>query len=120
MQKKFLKNDEYPPSEDTFFIANNIENEKGEYALDIGSGSGILSIAALKLGAARAFGLEIEPDALPTARENAANNNVSDRFTIALGSVDEVKAGVFAIQKAELVLANILTPILVAVGLLIA
>ena len=43
MQTKFLKNDEYPPSEDTFFIANNIENEKGNYALDIGSGSGYLT-----------------------------------------------------------------------------
>jgi release factor glutamine methyltransferase len=38
-----LKNDEYPPSEDTFFIANNIENEKGDTALDIGSGSGYLT-----------------------------------------------------------------------------
>ena len=43
MQNKFLKNDEYPPSEDTFFIANNIENEKGNYALDVGSGSGYLT-----------------------------------------------------------------------------
>ena len=43
MQTKFLKNDEYPPSEDTFFIANNIENEKGNYALDVGSGSGYLT-----------------------------------------------------------------------------
>ena len=43
MQTKFLKNDEYPPSEDTFFIANNIENETGEYALDVGSGSGYLT-----------------------------------------------------------------------------
>ena len=43
MQNKFLKNDEYPPSEDTFFIANNIENEKGYCALDIGSGSGYLT-----------------------------------------------------------------------------
>ena len=43
MQNKFLKNDEYPPSEDTFFIANNIEHEKGDYALDIGSGSGYLT-----------------------------------------------------------------------------
>lgn len=40
---KSLKNEEYPPSEDTFFIANNIENEKGEFALDIGSGSGYLT-----------------------------------------------------------------------------
>ena len=43
MQTKSLKNDEYPPSEDTFFIANNIENEKGNYALDVGSGSGYLT-----------------------------------------------------------------------------
>ena len=43
MPNKFLKNDEYPPSEDTFFIANNIEDEKGEYALDIGTGSGYLT-----------------------------------------------------------------------------
>ena len=43
MQNKSLKNDEYPPSEDTFFIANNIENETGEFALDVGSGSGYLT-----------------------------------------------------------------------------
>jgi len=38
-----LKNDEYPPSEDTFFIVENIENEKGIAALDIGSGSRYLT-----------------------------------------------------------------------------
>ena len=38
-----MKNDEYPPSEDTFFLADNIENEKGDFALDIGSGSGYLT-----------------------------------------------------------------------------
>ncbi|MCH7757109.1 MAG: methyltransferase [Thaumarchaeota archaeon] len=43
MQIKSLKNEEYPPSEDTFFIADNIENEKGNFALDIGSGSGYLT-----------------------------------------------------------------------------
>jgi len=43
LQTKSLKNEEYPPSEDTFFIANNIENEKGDCALDIGSGSGYLT-----------------------------------------------------------------------------
>ena len=43
MQFKSLKNEEYPPSEDTFFIANYIENEKGKYALDVGSGSGYLT-----------------------------------------------------------------------------
>ena len=43
MQIKFSKNDEYPPSEDTFFIAANIENEQGNAALDVGSGSGYLT-----------------------------------------------------------------------------
>jgi release factor glutamine methyltransferase len=38
-----LRTDEYTPSEDTFFIADNIENEKGDFALDIGSGSGYLT-----------------------------------------------------------------------------
>ncbi len=80
--------------------------------LDIGCGSGILSIAALKLGAARAFGVDIESDAIPAARENAVTNGVADKLEIALGSVDEIKAGVFEIQQAQLVLANILAPIL--------
>ena len=38
-----MKNDEYPPSEDTFFIVDNIEHEKGQFALDVGSGSGYLT-----------------------------------------------------------------------------
>ena len=42
LQDRF-KNDEYPPSEDTFFIADNIKNEKGDCALDVGSGSGYLT-----------------------------------------------------------------------------
>ena len=43
LQTKFLKNDEYPPSEDTFFIVDNIEHEKGNLALDVGSGSGYIT-----------------------------------------------------------------------------
>ncbi len=44
MQTKSLKNNpQYPPSEDTFFIVDNIENEKGNFALDVGSGSGYLT-----------------------------------------------------------------------------
>jgi ribosomal protein L11 methyltransferase len=80
--------------------------------LDIGCGSGILSIAALKLGASSAFGVDVEPDAIPAANENAATNGVADKLEIALGSVDEIKAGIVEIQRARLVLANILAPIL--------
>ena len=43
MRGKSLKNDEYPPSEDTFFIVDNIKDERGDFALDVGSGSGYLT-----------------------------------------------------------------------------
>ena len=43
LQKKFLRDEEYSPSEDTFFISDYIEKEKGISALDVGSGSGYLT-----------------------------------------------------------------------------
>ena len=43
LQKKFLRDEEYSPAEDTFFIADYIEKEKGFSALDVGSGSGYLT-----------------------------------------------------------------------------
>ena len=43
MQKKFASGEEYPPSEDTFFLAEYIEKEEGHSALDVGSGSGYLT-----------------------------------------------------------------------------
>jgi ribosomal protein L11 methyltransferase len=85
---------------------------QGGDLFDIGCGSGILSIAALKLGAARAFGVDVETDAIPASQKNATTNGVDDQLEIALGSVDEVKAGAFEIQQAPLVLANILVRVL--------
>ncbi len=43
MQNKFSKNEPYPPSEDTYFLEDNLVNEKGNLALDIGTGSGYLT-----------------------------------------------------------------------------
>ena len=54
----------------------------GERVLDIGTGSGILAIAALKLGAASAEGVDIDPVAVRTAGENAALNGVQDKLTM--------------------------------------
>ena len=48
MQPKLLKNTEYPPSEDTFFIEDYIKNETGKTALDVGSGSGYLTKSLMK------------------------------------------------------------------------
>jgi ribosomal protein L11 methyltransferase len=54
--------------------------EGGETVLDYGCGSGILAIAALKLGAHRAVGIDIDPDALAVARANAERNGVAGEF----------------------------------------
>ncbi|HBX70088.1 MAG TPA: 50S ribosomal protein L11 methyltransferase [Chloroflexi bacterium] len=85
---------------------------QGRDILDIGCGSGILGIAALKLGAARAFGVDVEPESVLASQENAAMNGVAGQLQAALGSVDEIRAGVLPIRQASLVLANILSHIL--------
>lgn len=82
--------------------------------IDIGCGSGILSVAALKLGANFALGVDIDQAAMASSRENAENNGVhSEAFQLGIGSVEEVRAGKFSIQSAPLVLANILAPTLI-------
>jgi len=54
----------------------------GARVLDVGCGSGILSVAALRLGAASAVALDIDPQALTATRENAARNDVADRLLV--------------------------------------
>jgi ribosomal protein L11 methyltransferase len=55
---------------------------RGQTVLDVGCGSGILAIAALKLGAARAVGVDNDPQALDASRDNAQHNGVADRLTV--------------------------------------
>jgi len=82
--------------------------------IDVGCGSGILSVAALKLGAEIALGVDIDQASVKNSRENADNNDIPvEKFQIGLGSVAEVKAGQFVISQAPLVLANILAPVLI-------
>lgn len=82
--------------------------------IDVGCGSGILSVAALKLGADFALGVDIDEASVKASRENADANGVeAARFAIGLGSVTEILAGSFQVKSAPLVLANILAPILV-------
>ena len=84
------------------------------HIIDVGCGSGILSIAALKLGANFALGVDIDEASVTTSRENAAANGIqADQFEIGQGSVMEVASGMFAIREAPLVLANILAPVIV-------
>jgi ribosomal protein L11 methyltransferase len=77
----------------------------GTSVLDLGSGSGILTIAAAKLGARRATGIEIDPEAMPVAEKNAARNSVANRVTFLLG---DAKALAPLLGPVELVVSNIL------------
>jgi len=81
--------------------------------IDIGCGSGILSIAALKLGATSALGVDIDIESVVNSRANAEKNGIGAEFIIGQGSVTEVLAGQFAYKSAPLVAANILAPIII-------
>jgi len=82
----------------------------GLRVLDYGCGSGILAIAALKLGACSARGIDIDPQAVEAARLNAERNGVAARFVVA----DEA-----AVAPARIVIANILAnPLMVLAPLL--
>jgi ribosomal protein L11 methyltransferase len=82
--------------------------------IDIGCGSGILSIGALKLGAEFALGVDIDEASIKASHENAHANDIpSGRFMLGLGSVTEIRNGKFHIRQAPLVLANILAPVII-------
>ena len=81
--------------------------------IDVGCGSGILSIAAIKLGAKSALGVDIDADSIKNARENADTNHVHEELILGVGSVQEILDGKFAFSKAPLVVANILAPVII-------
>lgn len=81
--------------------------------IDIGCGSGILSIGALKLGASQALAVDIDPAAVKSTLSNAAINDVKEHMEAGTGSVGEILAGNYSFRTAPLVLANILAPVIV-------
>ena len=91
----------------------------GERVLDIGTGSGILAIAALKLGASVAEGVDIDPVAVRTAGENAALNGVADKLTVLVGDLSDKASGQYDIVTANIV-ANAILSLAPAVPALMA
>lgn len=81
--------------------------------IDVGCGSGILSIAAIKLGAKTVLGVDIDIESVKNSRENADTNGVGEELMLGQGSVTEILSGSFQIKSAPLVVANILGPILI-------
>jgi ribosomal protein L11 methyltransferase len=81
--------------------------------IDVGCGSGILSIAAIKLGASSALGVDIDAGSIDNARENANTNSIGDELILGVGSVQEILNDKFSFRKAPLVVANILAPVII-------
>ena len=93
--------------------------KEGMRCLDLGSGSGILSIAALRLGAKSAVGMDIDPKAEDIARENAAYNGFgSAEFTAMTGNVTEDKALMdqLAGEQYDVVLVNIVADVIIGLS----
>ena len=80
--------------------------------IDIGTGSGILSIEAAKLGANRILGVDNDPVSIPSAINNASLNGVGDRIGFEVGTHTDVLNRKDGLNQAPRVIANILSPIL--------
>ena len=85
----------------------------GSSVLDLGTGSGILAIAAARLQAAAVLAVDIDPEAVRVARENIAANGVAARIRVEQGSLAEILADQFGLSAFRLVAANILAGALV-------
>ena len=91
----------------------------GMDVIDLGSGSGILSIAALRLGAETAIGVDIDPKAEDIARENAAYNDFGiERFDAVTGNVTEDAALMERLSKKhyDLVFVNIVADVIIGLS----
>lgn len=82
----------------------------GMRVLDVGTGSGILAIAALHLGAASALAVDNDPQAVTAAAANAVVNGVGERLSVREGTLSSVKER----GEWDLVLVNILAPVIVS------
>ncbi len=103
----------------TQMVLEQMEKMDIRSCLDLGSGSGILSIAALRLGAKTAVGVDIDPKAEDIARENAAYNGYAGpEFTALTGNVTADKALMERLsgENYDLVLVNIVADVIIGLA----
>lgn len=86
--------------------------QPGQTVFDIGCGSGILTIAALQLGAGKIIAVDIDAASVQSTQENCALNQLEEQVEIGQGSVELVQSGKFGLLKAPLVVANILASVI--------
>jgi ribosomal protein L11 methyltransferase len=84
--------------------------EPGALVADLGAGSGVLAIAAAKLGAARVVAIEMDPDAIGNAMENVERNGVASQVTVLEG---DAAALLPLVAPVSLVLANIISSVVI-------
>ena len=90
--------------------------KEGDTVLDVGTGSGILAIAALKLGAGYAFGTDLDENAVTAATENAEVNGITgEQFKVIAGNIidDEAVQAEAGFEQYEVAVANILAPVII-------
>jgi len=80
--------------------------------IDVGCGSGILSIAGILLGARHSVAVDVSQAAILSTQENNALNNIENKIEVGKASVSEIRTGQFSYQNAPLVVANILLKVL--------
>ena len=91
-------------------LGERLRHGSPDAVLDVGTGSGVLALGALKLGVRRAVGLDIDADALRVAADNARLNGLGERLTL-------VRGGPEALRKTwPLVIANVLAAPLIAMA----
>lgn len=84
------------------FMEKELKSNKNASFLDVGTGSGILAIAAAKLGAGKIIAIDIDDDAIIVSKKNAASNNVSPKIIFSKKPLESIKS------KFNLIVSNIL------------
>ena len=107
MQRGAFGSGEHETTESCLKILEQRPEVKGAQVLDLGSGTGILAIAALKLGARHVVCVDIEQDAVESARINCRLNHIDHQVTHITGTLDAVTENNF-----DFILANIYGDIL--------
>ncbi len=111
MQRGAFGSGEHETTESCLEQLESLAGLKGASILDLGSGTGILAIAALKLGANNAVCVDIDPRAVAAAEHNCRLNGFGDRVTHIIGTLDAVSESSF-----DFILANIYGDILLALA----
>lgn len=93
----------------TIAIEKYLKREETLY--DIGTGSGILSLVAGKLGASKVIGIDLDPTAVKVARENIKNNDLENKISIKEGDLFKILN-----SKADIIVANIIADIIIGMS----